>query len=428
MSDALDFMLAARRSEMHGLQALEVTCELVAAVSQLVHALQRERGYSNIYLGSGEQRFREGLDGLTEVSQKVELNVRRAFDRVEIDSGCGADKARLFNRIAFVLHSLEGLKELRSKVREQTLSPMQATQAFSRPIGGLLAVVFEAADTAVDPQVTRSLVALFNFMQGKELAGQERAMGVAGFAAGYFEAAQLDRLTYLEDAQQRCFTTFSEFSAPAPLDAWKNLCADELSSEITRLRQVAARSAAQSRITAPLGEVWFDLASRRMDKMKDIEDLLTDQLRALCHSKIAQAQADLDNHRALLQRLASLDEPNEEGSARLFNVQATELSNAPQDTMGSQLNRSLLDVLHAQTLRLQTLSDELEGARRSLSERKLIERAKAALMTQHGLSDDEAYRMLQNAAMERCQRLADVAQTVLTYTDLLHRQKSSTRS
>ncbi len=428
MSDALDFMLAARRSEMHGLQALEVTCELVAGVSQLVHALQRERGYSNIHLGSGEQRFRETLDGLTEASKRQELGVRQAFDLVDIDSGCGAEKARLFNRIAFVLHSLEGLGELRRNVRERALTPMQATQAFSRPIGGLLAVVFEAADTAVDPQVTRALVALFNFMQGKELAGQERATGVAGFAAGYFDAAQLDRLSYLEDGQQRCFATFSEFSASGPLDAWKQLCADELSSELSRLRQVAVRSTAQARITAPLGEIWFDLASRRMDRMKAIEDLLTDRLRALCHSKITQARADLDNHRVLLERLASLDESNEEGVARLFNVQATGLDSASQDNMGSQLNRSLMDVLHSQTQRLQTLSDELEGARRSLSERKLIERAKAALMTQHGLGDDEAYRMLQNAAMERCQRLADVAQTVLTYTDLLQRQKSPARS
>ena len=47
-----------------------------------------------------------------------------------------------------------------------------------------LTVVFEAADSACDPDIARKLVALFHFMQGKELAGQERATGAAVFASG----------------------------------------------------------------------------------------------------------------------------------------------------------------------------------------------------------------------------------------------------
>jgi AmiR/NasT family two-component response regulator len=84
-----------------------------------------------------------------------------------------------------------------------------------------------------------------------------------------------------------------------------------------------------------------------------------------------------------------------------------------------QLNRSVLNVLHNQTLRLQELSVQLDEARRSLNERKLVDRAKRLLMLHHGLGEDEAYRMLQTAAMERSQRLADVAQTLLDYADLL---------
>ena len=87
--------------------------------------------------------------------------------------------------------------------------------------------------------------------------------------------------------------------------------------------------------------------------------------------------------------------------------------------MGNHVQRSVLEVLHEQTVRLQQLHDELESARRSLSERKLIERAKGMLMTQHGLSEEEAFRALQSAAMERSQKLGDVAQTILNYDALL---------
>ncbi|MFT6429325.1 MAG: hypothetical protein ACJAXR_001284 [Halopseudomonas sp.] len=419
MSRALDFMLAARRSEMQALQALELTCELVSGVSRLVHVLQRERGFSNIYLGSLDQRYLAALQGLAADSQAMETEVAGCFDRMDLDAGCGGDKARLFNRIAYVIHCLEGLPELRERVCKQAMTSLDATLAFTRPIGGLLSVVFEAADTAVDPDITRSLVALFNFMQGKELAGQERATGVTGFVAGRFDSEQLERLTFLWDAQQRCFESFEEYASPALLSAWSALCSEDLVAEIGRLRQVATRSAGSARIGGDLGEIWFELTSRRIDVMKQLEDLMTEQLQQLCRQKTTQARADLDNHRALLSRLARMDADDQRPATRLFNVQASDLDVVPTDNIGCQLNRSVLDVLHNQTLRLQELSVQLEEARRSLNERKLVDRAKRLLMLQHGLGENEAYRMLQTAAMERSQRLADVAQTLLDYADLL---------
>ncbi|MGH1451447.1 MAG: nitrate- and nitrite sensing domain-containing protein, partial [Pseudomonadaceae bacterium] len=117
---------------MHALHTLELTCELVSAASRLVHALQRERGFSNIYLGSLDQRFLAPLDGLSAESRTMQEQVSVCFDRMDLDSGCGADKARLFNRIAYMLHCLEGLDELRGRVRRQVLSPLEATQSFTR--------------------------------------------------------------------------------------------------------------------------------------------------------------------------------------------------------------------------------------------------------------------------------------------------------
>lgn len=422
MASALDFMLAARRSEMQGLRSLELTCELVGCIGRLIHALQRERGFSNIYLGSQAQRYRAGLDALTADSQQMQQRVSDCFARIDLDSSCGADKARLFNRIAYVLHYVDSLAELRRQIRAQQILPMDATRAFSRPISGLLKVVFEAADTAVDPQITRQLVALFNFMQGKELAGQARAAGVAGFTLGYFDAAAQTQLTFLEDAQQRCFEIFHDYAQSGLRQSWARLCADQSVIELGKLRQIALRSAQQTPITAALAEIWFELASRRMDAMKHLEDQMTEQLHAQCQHKIVQAQADLDNHRRLLKRLSSLDDEQHLATPRVINLQAYDLEIPAADCLGGQLNRSIMDVLHSQSQRLQALGVELEEARRTLNERKLIDRAKGLLMTQHGLSEDAAYHMLQNAAMQRSQRLAEVAQQLLKQAGALQGQ------
>lgn len=419
MSTALDFMLAARRSEMQGLQALSLTCQLVGEISRLVHALQRERGFSNMYLGGQSERYLRPLDDLSNTAIQAEDAVRKAFNLMDIERSCGADKARLLTRIAFVLHGLDGMPKLRSRVRTQQTDAQEATRSFTRLVAGLLAVVFEAADTAVDPRITRALVAMFNFMQGKELAGQERAIGVSGFIAGYFDQQQCSKLSFLEDGQKRCFDTFMEFADQDSKRTWTTLCSDELVSEIARLRQVAARTSEQSRVQAAVSELWFELTSQRIDSMKCVEDDLAEKLQAICEHKMQQAKADLDSQRRLLRRLNSLDDDANTPSARLYNVQATELEPLPGERLGSHMQRSVLEVLHEQTVRLQQLHDELDGARRSLSERKIVERAKGVLMTQRGLSEEEAFRALQGAAMERSQKICDVAQTILDYNELL---------
>ena len=53
------------------------------------------------------------------------------------------------------------------------------------------------------------------------------------------------------------------------------------------------------------------------------------------------------------------------------------------------------------------------AVRASLDERKLIDRAKAVLMRHQGLSEDAAYRLMRQTAMNQGRRLPDVARAVL---------------
>jgi AmiR/NasT family two-component response regulator len=79
----------------------------------------------------------------------------------------------------------------------------------------------------------------------------------------------------------------------------------------------------------------------------------------------------------------------------------------------------VLGLVQQQALRLQAMSDELETARASLNERKLVERAKGLLMAHRRLSEDDAYKTLRRMAMNQNRRLVDVAQAVLAMADML---------
>jgi two-component system, response regulator PdtaR len=62
---------------------------------------------------------------------------------------------------------------------------------------------------------------------------------------------------------------------------------------------------------------------------------------------------------------------------------------------------------------LVTARKENEDLRRKLESRKLVERAKGVLIRRLGLSEPEAYRRLQKAAMDSRRPMADVARSVL---------------
>lgn len=414
MPPALRFMLAARRSELEGLEGLAHTCELVTLISQLVHALQRERGYSNMYLGSAASQHGEQLTLHSNTAMAVERAVLDRLEALDPQSASAADRARLFNRIAFVLHGFDELPGLRRRIRDQRIAAPEAMAALTRLIGGLLAVVFEAADTAIDPRVTRVLVALFNFMQGKELAGQERAVGVSGFCNGYFDTVLHERIEHLAHSQERCFQTFSEFADEHARQRWQQICAAPVAAQLLRLRALALKTHAGELVDPGLAELWFELHTQRIDEMRAVEDCLTESLLGRCQRSIKQARADLDNHRALLQRMASLEQAGSGDQPRLFSVQASDLASPPADAVSPQVGRSLLELLQAQTLRLQATNDELDQARRALNERKLVEQAKKMLMDQYALEEADAYARLRQAAMDRGQRLVEVAQSLIT--------------
>jgi response regulator NasT len=79
--------------------------------------------------------------------------------------------------------------------------------------------------------------------------------------------------------------------------------------------------------------------------------------------------------------------------------------------------RDLLPAIEMATSRfaeIRALEAEVTGLRERLEARKLIERAKGALMTAHGLSEPEAFRWIQRAAMDNRTSMRAVAELVLS--------------
>jgi hypothetical protein len=399
MKSATSFLLAARQCEIAELEELARTGELAGVIGRFVHALQRERGICNIFLSSHGSRFASQRLRQVDECEQVEREVRAQLDALPTDAHGVRNGSRLFSRVAVVLHALDSLPALRARIARQALSARDATGMYVKLVAGLLGVVFEAADSATDPKVSRALVAMFNFMQGKELAGQERALGAGVFAAGYIDASGQQQWRHLIESQQACLQVFTDFADAEVLRADQASRDPATLAELERLRRIGCST--RRELDPDLSQAWYECATRRMDAMRAVEDVLARHLRELCEARIAQARSELRDQRAMFAALAS--EPAAESGA----------------SYGPHLERAVLGMVQEQSRRLQEMSDELDAVRASLNERKVVERAKGLLMAHRQMTEDDAYKALRQMAMNQNRRIVDVAEAVLSLADVL---------
>lgn len=89
------------------------------------------------------------------------------------------------------------------------------------------------------------------------------------------------------------------------------------------------------------------------------------------------------------------------------------------DGLRKERVKAILDTAVSRFNAFSELREELERTRLALSERKLVERAKGILMREKGLSEEAAYGAMRKAAMNEGKRVAEIAEAVVTATELM---------
>lgn len=373
--EVVDWFARARRLQKQQLHQLAQQGTLAGQISALVHMLQCERGASNIWLCSGGRLYaaecRAGAALVDEQLTRFYAALEPARD---------AASSALCWRIACAVWYLPQLAALRKRVRDREIAAEEATGQFSRIIRHLLNIVPQLNDSIDDPQIAGRMVALYSFMQGKELAGQERALG---FARGQFSDELRQQLVDRIDGQQPCFDSFQALAQPPQTALFAEQC--QASLEIEQLRRVACTRPPP----ADEGETalrWFCAQTQRLEQLRGVEELLIVDL--------------LNAADALLE--------GEEPEAQLPPADWQE------DSIALRLDKQLLPLVRQQAHELQQLSGQLASLKDALEERKLIEKAKSVLMTYQGMQEEQAWQALRKMAMDKNQRMVEIARALLT--------------
>ncbi|MFQ6333499.1 nitrate- and nitrite sensing domain-containing protein [Methylophilus sp. 3sh_L] len=396
------------------LERLDSCIAFVEKIGQLIHHLQIERGASCLYIASEGQRFAAERAETVAQNQAIETGFRAALQQ-HLDKNSRAD-AKQLTLISWILLGLDQMTTLRHQITLLNISFADGIESFNRLIGSLIALIFEITDSSVNSKISTCLLALYNLIQGKEFAGQERAVGAYLFGSGSLQLPHQQKLFELIAQQERHFELVCQFGSKELCEVWQQWQTSDWQQQHTKYRAKLTSARDQQTLNPSHADLWFDLCSRRLSEMWQIQCQLVDTMHELLAGLTRQAKQDYEQTRQYLQTIQASPQANL--NSTFFNL-AIPIENAlnfqAHDTSQTYPMASMIALLQHQSRQIADMETELSDTKKALTERKLIERAKGLLMSTRGLNEMEAYKTMRSLAMEQNRKIIDVAENILAH-------------
>ena len=266
-------------SEMSSLNQLT---RLSVVYSELVHELQKERGMTAGFIGSQGTQFVSELR-----SQRTSADSRRD-QRNEYWQSADIDLSQINRLNSEISQSLNQITTIRNRVDSQSIPLSEALGYYTKLNAKLLSVSALIAELSSDSTITTETIAYYNFLQGKERAGIERAVLNNTFSKNEFGPGMLVKFISLVTEQNTYFSNFEVLGNPDNVRFFEQQLNDRSVAEVEKLRDVAESKMSGFDVDPVY---WFAQSTARIVQLKKTENQLADSLIALTDQKTQQAQS-----------------------------------------------------------------------------------------------------------------------------------------
>ena len=277
------------RSEAAGMLQI---AETSVAISALVHELQKERGLSAGYLGSQGQNFaselptqRSTTDSRIEILKDIASGMDSGF--------LSTDIGRLYSdSLKERIDRLDGLGKMRSGIEQLTVGVSEGIDFYTSlnaDFLGLAAFISKHSSIGI---LTSSGSAYAAFLQAKERAGIERAVLANVFAKNSFTPALRKKFDALVVMQDVYTTVFKSSASDANISFFDATMAGQSIVETERMRAIAAEKSDVGEFNID-PSYWFSMQTRKIDKLKQVEDQLSIDIRGVAQSLVSKSSTTL---------------------------------------------------------------------------------------------------------------------------------------
>lgn len=282
----------ARQTDLAELMSISV------AASNLVHELQKERGASAGYTNSKGSKFADILPQQrlsTDAKQASLLSVINSMDTKRF----GKEYQEQLDAALFDLNQIE---DMRTKISELNLPLAKVVSYYTNMNAKFLVITEKALFVTHDPEILRDVSAYLFFMQSKERAGIERAVGSAGFGGGWSKAL-LNKFKSLILVQETYLSVFYAYATAGEKAFYSQALSDPSFAQVQKMRNAALNESVEQNVD---GEYWFKTITKKINKLKEIENHLADDVTRLANEGATNAASQRNFYLVALTILIAL--------------------------------------------------------------------------------------------------------------------------
>jgi hemerythrin-like metal-binding protein len=274
------------RQTVNEMGRLSDLADVGPVISAVVHELQKERGTSAVYIGSKGKKFAKQLP-----VQKKDTDGKHDILKLTWQSFDPAlFSERLVTKVKVARDAMAQLEAKRAQVAKFELTVPKMAGYYTPTIAKLLSIVEEMAVLSSNAEVANAITAYTSFLQGKERAGIERAMGGAGFGAGKFSPVIYRKFIELIAQQKTFFGVLNIYGTEEQKKFFKDTLVGSDVDDVARMRKIAIASIETKDVKGIEGPYWFGTITKKINRMKTVEDKISADLKALTANVQAKAQ------------------------------------------------------------------------------------------------------------------------------------------
>ena len=279
------FVLWNTYGEARDKRLVATVVDLAPVVSELVHELQKERGTSAGFVGSKGASFADVIGGQRSATDSALKRFRTLLPPSE---GMLARDSFARPRKA-AEQALDRLDEARQGIDTFSFGVPDVAGYYTPIITDLLNMVAGMTGYVEDGHLLRRTLAYNALLQAKERAGIERAMGAAGFGAGAFAPPVYRKFVRLGAMQDVYLGTFRANASPEVIATFETQLSAAVEENVAKLREIAYAAPFGGDVSQVSGATWFKTSTRRIDAMKNVEDVLAADVLAVADTGASRA-------------------------------------------------------------------------------------------------------------------------------------------
>ena len=260
--------------------------ETSVAFSELIHELQKERGMSSGFIASSGSKFRHEIGAQRRATDAAAALLQKTATKLP-------KEADVLARLSFgSLTEVDGLVALRQGIDELRMSREATVDRYSQAIDHMFDHLLATMSVGQVGWIIRRQMAFVFFLQAKEMAGQERALITAMLANADFGPLRLNAYHRIKAVEQSSIDSFLQLSEPEATTRFQDILRQPYAAQAERIRRLivaVGASGEKPQISLPRSELWFALASEKIDAMSAFERSLSDHLMNSARTLEAQA-------------------------------------------------------------------------------------------------------------------------------------------